>query len=92
MLRWKNPQPSLLEADRYCYQAVATNRKEGAGEVIWKHNERGNCENGHKELKIGLGMEPRPCGQWEANGLYFAMGVLAYNLAQLLKRRVRPTC
>ena len=39
-----------------------------------------------------LGMEPRPCGQWEANGLYFAMGVLAYNLAQLLKRRVRPTC
>ena len=55
MLRWKNPQPSLLEADRYCYEAVATNRKERVREVIWKHNERGNGENGHKELKIGLG-------------------------------------
>jgi hypothetical protein len=31
-----------------------------------------------------------PCGQKEANALYFAIGVLAYNLAQLLKRRVLP--
>jgi hypothetical protein len=90
VLRWKNPQPSLFAADRYCYHAVATNRKEPACEVIWKHNERGNCENWHKELKIGFGMEQMPCGQLEANGLYFAIGVLAYNLAQLLKRRVLP--
>jgi len=90
VLRWKNPQPSLFEADRYCYHAVATNRKERACEVIWKHNERGNCENWHKELKIGFGMEQMPCGQLEANGLYFAIGVLAYNLGQLLKRRVLP--
>jgi len=91
VLRWKNPQPSLFEADRYCYHAVATNRQEAACEVIWKHNERGNCENWHKELKIGFGMEQMPCGQWDANALYFAIGVLAYNLAQLLKRRVLPT-
>ncbi len=90
VLRWKNPQPSLFEADRYCYHAVATNREAAACEVIWKHNERGNCENWHKELKIGLGMEQMPCGQLEANALYFAIGVLAYNLAQLLKRRVLP--
>jgi hypothetical protein len=90
VLRWKNPQPSLFAADRYGYHAVATNRKEPACEVIWKHNERGNCENWHKELKIGFGMEQMPCGQLEANGLYFAIGVLAYNLAQLLKRRVLP--
>ena len=31
-----------------------------------------------------------PCGQFQANALYFAIGVLAYNLAQLLKRRVLP--
>ena len=31
-----------------------------------------------------------PCGQREANALYFAIGVLAYNLAQLLKRWVLP--
>jgi len=56
--------------------------------VIWKHNGRGNSENWHKELKSGLGMEQMPCGQFEANAMYFAIGVLAYNLAQLLKRRV----
>ena len=35
-------------------------------------------------------MEQMPCGQCEANGMYFALGVLAYNLAQLLKRQVLP--
>jgi Transposase DDE domain group 1 len=90
VLRWPNPQPNLFEADRYCYHAVANNREEAAPEVIWKHNGRGNSENWHKELKIGLGMEQMPCGQLEANALYFAIGVLAYNLAQLLKRKVLP--
>ena len=90
VLRWPNPQPSLFEADRYGYHAVATNREEAASAVIWKHDGRGNSENWHKELKSGLGMEQMPCGQFEANAMYFAIGVLAYNLAQLLKRRVLP--
>jgi hypothetical protein len=90
VLRWPNPQPSLFEADRYCYHAVAANREEAASAVIWKHNGRGNSENWHKELKSGLGMEQMPCGQFEANAMYFAIGVLAYNLAQLLKRQVLP--
>jgi len=90
VLRWLNPQPSLFEAERYGYHAVATNREESAAEVIWKHNGRGQSENWHKELKRDVGMEQMPCGQKEANGLYFAIGVLAYNLAQLLKRRVLP--
>jgi hypothetical protein len=90
VLRWLNPQPNLFESERYCYYAVATNRQESAAEVIWKHNGRGQGENWHKELKIGVGMEQMPCGQFQANALYFAIGVLAYNLAQLLKRRVLP--
>ena len=90
VLRWVNPQPNLFESERYCYHAVASNREESAAEVIWKHNGRGNSENWHKELKVGVGMEQMPCGQKEANALYFAIGVLAYNLAQLLKRRVLP--
>jgi hypothetical protein len=90
VLRWLNPQPSLFETDRYRYHAVATNREESATEVIWKHNGRGQSENWHKELKLDMGMEQMPCGQKEANALYFAIGVLAYNLAQLLKRRVLP--
>ncbi len=90
VLRWPNPQPNLFEASSYCYHAVATNREEPAREVIWKHNGRGQSENWHKELKLGIGMEQMPCGQLEPNAMYFAIGVLAYNLAQLLKRRVLP--
>jgi len=90
VLRWLNPQPSLFETGRYGYHAVASNREESATEVIWKHNGRGQSENWHKELKLDVGMEQMPCGQKEANALYFAIGVLAYNLAQLLKRRVLP--
>lgn len=90
VLRWPNPQPSLFETDRYCYHAVATNREESASEVIWKHNGRGQSENWHKELKMGMGMEQMPCGQFEGNAMYFAIGVLAYNLGQVLKRRVLP--
>src|SRR5579863_8007359 len=90
VLRWLNPKPDLFESERYCYYAVATNREESAAEVIWKHNGRGQSENWHKEVKIGMGMEQMPCGQLEANGLYFGVGVLAYNLAELLKRRVLP--
>jgi hypothetical protein len=90
VLRWPNPQPNLFEASSYCYHAVATNREEPAREVIWKHKGRGQCENWHKELKLGMGMEQMPCGQFEANAMYFAIGVLAYNLAQLLKRQVLP--
>ena len=90
VLRWLNPQPNLFESERYGYHAVASNREESAAEVIWKHNGRGQSENWHKEVKIGLGMEQMPCGQFKANALYFAIGVLAYNLAELLKRRVLP--
>ncbi|MCL5669799.1 MAG: IS1380 family transposase [Acidobacteria bacterium] len=90
VLRWANPQPSLFEADRYCYHAVATNREAAASEVIWKHNQRGRSENWHKELKGGFGLEQMPCGEFEANALYFAIGVLAYNLGERLKRQALP--
>ena len=90
VLRWLNPQPSLFETERYRYHAVASNREESARAAIWQHNGRGQSENWHKELKLDVGMEQMPCGQKEANALYFAIGVLAYNLAQLLKRQVLP--
>ncbi len=90
VLRWANRQPSLFAADRYCYHAVASNRQEVASAVIWKHNQRRESENWHKELKIGFAMEQMPRGRLAANAMYFAIGVLAYSLARLLKRRVLP--
>ena len=92
VLRWENPQPGLFEQSRYCYHAVASNRPqtETATEVIRKHNARGESENWHKELKVGYAMEQMPCGETAANAMYFAIGVLAYNLGVLLKEDVLP--
>jgi hypothetical protein len=92
VVRWKNQQPSLFEDQKYCYHAVASNRKESesASEVLWGHHQRGESENWHKELKLEFGMEQMPCGQQEANALFFAIGVLAYNLSLVLKAKLLP--
>lgn len=92
VVRWPNPQPSLFEADAYCYHAVASNRDEAesASEVLWRHNQRGESENWHKELKLEFGMEQMPCGQLQANAVFFAMGVLAYNLSVVLQAQWLP--
>ena len=66
------------------YTVIATNRNETAEEVVKWYNHRGECsENRIKELKIGFGMERMPCGQFEANAVFFRVGVLAYNIGRL---------
>ena len=37
-------------------------------------------ENRIKDLKIGFGMEYVPCGSFQANAVFFAVGALTYNL------------
>jgi hypothetical protein len=39
-----------------------------------------------QDLKGGFGMERMPCGQFEANAMFFRLGVLAYNLFVGFKR------
>ncbi len=58
--------------------------------MVHLHNQRGESENWHKELKLGYGMEQLPCGELEANAMFFGIGVLAYNLGVLLKAQVLP--
>jgi len=66
------------------YTVIATNREGSAEEVVKWYNQRGECsENRIKELKIGFGMERMPCGQFEANAVFFRIGVLAYNVNRL---------
>jgi len=66
------------------YTVIATNRMESAEDVVKWYNQRGECsENRIKELKIGFGMERMPCGQFEANAIFFRVGILAYNLFRL---------
>ena len=66
------------------YTVIATNGTESLEEVLKWYNQRGECsENRIKELKIGFGMERMPCGQFEANAVFFRIGVLAYNVGRL---------
>lgn len=66
------------------YTVIASNREESAEEVVKWYNQRGECsENRIKELKIGFGMERMPCGQFEANAVFFRIGVLSYNVGRL---------
>lgn len=72
---------------RYRYTAVASNRTESAAATLEWYAKRGETsENRIKELKLGFGMERMPCGQFEANAVFFRLGVLAYNLFQGFKR------
>ena len=57
--------------------------------LAW-HNPRGQAENFHKALKHGLGLEQLPCGDSEANAVFFRIGVLAYNLFIGVKRLACP--
>jgi Transposase DDE domain group 1 len=66
------------------YTAIASNRTESAEEVMDWYHQRGECsENRIKELKIGFGMERMPCGQSEANAMFFRIGVITYNICRL---------
>lgn len=76
----------------FCH-VIATNwaaGKKDAGEVLVWHNQRGTAENFNKELKSGFGMERMPCGQTEANAVFFRIGVIAYNLFIGFKRLSCP--
>jgi hypothetical protein len=73
------------------YKAIASSRDESAEDTIAWYNARGeHSENRIKELKIGLGMERMPCGQFGANAMFFRIGVLAYNLFRMFELEILP--
>ena len=91
--RGQRKQGNLFETEKYFHHVVATNWDEEqkiAIDVLKWHNQRGQAENFNKELKIGFGMERMPCGQTEANAVFFRLGVIAYNLFMGFKRLSCP--
>ena len=84
-------QGSLFPEEGQRYHVVASNREETAEQTLdWYHQRGEHSENRIKELKLDFGMERMPCGQFGANALFFAVGVLAYNLFKLFARTVLP--
>jgi hypothetical protein len=87
ILRWKNPDPTLFDKSPYCYHVIGTNNRD-IGPMDWleMHNGRmGTIEQAHKELKTGFGCDYTPSHDFEKNRGYFLLGVLAYNMAQVMK-------
>jgi hypothetical protein len=87
ILRWPNPDPTLFDASPYCYHVVGTNNWEiEPMEWLEVHNGRmGTIEQVNKELKSGFGCDYTPSHEFEKNRGYFLLGVLAYNMAQIMK-------
>jgi Transposase DDE domain group 1 len=90
--REERRQQNLFE-EKYFHYAVATNLPEekSALDVLLWHNQRGQAENYHKELKAGFGQDQMPCGQSFANAVYFRIGVIAYNLFLGFRRLACPS-
>jgi hypothetical protein len=91
----KKPVQQIIvpeESERVRYTVIATNKTEPIEEVIKWYNKRGDTsENRIKDLKIGFGMERMPCGTFEANSMFFRIGVLAYNMFVLFKLLALPS-
>jgi hypothetical protein len=91
--RERRRQVDLFDQEAYVYHAIASNwpaeLKSGHEVLLW-HNQRGQTENFHKELKAGFGLERMPCGESHANAVFFRLGVLAYNLFIGFKRLACP--
>ena len=80
----RHPRDLDLFEDKspYRYHAIASNRvdEDAAATMEW-YSKRGDTgENRIKDLKIGFGMEYVPCGSFQANAVFFAVGALTYNL------------
>jgi hypothetical protein len=90
VLRWKNKQRDLFSSDEYRYHVIATDLECSAEEVIWEYHDRGQMENIIKELKIGIGMESLPSGDFGANSFWFSIGVMVYNTFVLQKMLLLP--
>lgn len=80
-------QMDLLEGGSgWRYAVIASNRQEAALETVKWYCRRGEAsENRIKELKVGFGMERMPCGEFEANAMFFRLGTIAYDLFVLFK-------
>jgi hypothetical protein len=82
VMRRPREQDLFEDKSPYRYHAIASNRanEDAAATMEW-YSRRGDAsENRIKDLKIGFGMEYMPCGSFQANAVFFAIGALTYNL------------
>lgn len=70
----------------YRYHAIVTNQISGNPDFILKrHRRHATVENSIKELKSGFGLSLLPCSSYNANKVWFLLGIMAHSLAVILK-------
>ncbi len=78
-----------LFAGNWKYWLVATNIPQdelGTAALIAFHAKRGEMERILGEMKAHFHLDHMPCGQFSANSMYFTLGILSYNIVQLMKQ------
>jgi hypothetical protein len=88
--RSSSRQLDLFSEGRQHHYAISTNSTLSPQEVVFFHNGRAKAENNNKELKYSLNLEYLPTNDFNANKLWFTMGVLVYNLMQSIKQQLLP--
>jgi len=79
-----------IESNGYVYRAIATSLDHMSdSEVIsWYGMRAEKSENKIKELMLDFGGAHMPCGQFDANALYFSICTLSYNLFVMLRNHL----
>lgn len=78
----------ILETEQFTYLVTATNSKLQDSLLIQFYNSRGTCEQYIQEAKYGFSLKHLPMSTVRGNAVWFAIGMLAYNLGVLLKQMV----
>ena len=79
-----------IQTNGYIYRAIATSLDHMSdSEIIkWYGARAEKSENKIKELMLDFGGAYMPCGQFEANALYFSICTLSYNLFVMLRNHL----
>jgi len=79
-----------IESNGYVYRAIATSLDHMSdSEIInWYGMRAEKSENKIKELMLDFGAAHMPCGQFDANALYFSICTLSYNLFVMLRNHL----
>jgi hypothetical protein len=85
-----NENSDEFETSGYTYRAIATSLDSMSdSEIInWYGARAEKSENKIKELMLDFGGAHMPCGQFQANALYFAICTLSYNLFVMLRNHL----
>jgi hypothetical protein len=80
------PGSQLAAFVLYAYHGFITDRDGETLELEADHRRHAEIENAIRDLKYGVGLNHLPSGKFAANGAWFAVQVIAHNLARWTAR------